>query len=113
MNKRIIILCGCLFLALGFLLADQFSNPKITISDNQIRKSCYNFIYEHWQEPYLTQLYHNENFKEIQAGPQFELFLLLCDWTHRQWKHSMPDPYPLSNAVDILRDIRSGLTGGF
>ena len=113
MNKRIIILSGTLLLALGILLADLFSNPKVSISDNQIKKSCYDFIPEHWQEPYLAKLYHNENFKEIQADSQFELFLLLCDWTHRQWKHSMPDPYPLSNAIDILKDIRSGLTGGF
>jgi len=113
MNKRLIILGGVLLLALGILLADIFSNPKVTISDNRIRKSCYDFIPEHWQEPYLAQLYHDENFKEIKADSQFELFLLLCDWTHRQWKHSMPDPYPLSNAIDILKDIRNGLTGGF
>ncbi|MCP5107339.1 MAG: transglutaminase domain-containing protein, partial [bacterium] len=50
---------------------------------------------------------------KLKDPDQFQYFLKLCDWTHRQWKRSVPDPYPLSNAIDILKDIRSGKTGGF
>ena len=86
---------------------------KVEIKKKEIIKSNYSFIHEHWQEDKLRQLRENENFVAIKAADQFQYFLKLCDWVHRQWERSIPDPYPLSNAIDILRDIRSKKTGGF
>src|SRR5574341_946533 len=37
----------------------------------------------------------------------------LCNWTNAQFAPGDPDPYPLSNGLDILKDIRSGKTKGF
>jgi hypothetical protein len=86
---------------------------KVEIKKKEVIKSNYSFIYEHWQEDKLKQLRENEDFTAITASDQFQYFLKLCDWVHRQWERSVPDPYPLSNAIDILRDIRSKKTGGF
>jgi hypothetical protein len=86
---------------------------KVEIKKKEVIKSNYSFIYEHWQEDKLKQLRENENFTAITAPDQFQYFLKLCDWVHRQWERSVPDPYPLCNAIDILRDIRSKKTGGF
>jgi hypothetical protein len=86
---------------------------RIAVSFVPVQKSNFYFIPEHWKETKLQLLYEKENFKDIPYHGQLDLFLKLCDWTHRQWKTSIPDPYPLSNAIDILADIRSGKTGGF
>jgi len=37
----------------------------------------------------------------------------LMHWTSKQWEAGRPDPYPPPDARIILRDIRSGFTGGF
>ncbi|MBN2346572.1 MAG: transglutaminase domain-containing protein [Candidatus Aminicenantes bacterium] len=89
--------------------------PGVRISTSPVsaRKSNYDFIPEHWKESKLRALREQEDFKDISASDQLDLFLNLCDWTHRQWPTSVPDPYPLSNAIDILADIRAGKTGGF
>lgn len=113
-GKRILLLAFALFLALAFALW-RIAGPGIRVSvDYEASpKSNFHFIPEHWKEGKLTQLRENENFKDITYQGQMDLFLKLCDWTHRQWQVSVPDPYPLSNAIDILADIRSGKTGGF
>lgn len=85
----------------------------VEIKRQEIRKSNYHFIYEHWKEERLFELAKNEDFTALKGENQWDYFLKLCHWVHSQWKHSVPDPYPLCNAVDILRDIRSGKTGGF
>jgi len=85
----------------------------IAVSFDPAPKSNFYFIPEHWKEIKLQLLREKENFKDIAHKGQLDLFLKLCDWTHRQWKVSVPDPYPLCNAIDILADIRSGKTGGF
>ena len=89
------------------------ARTEVRISCERIRLSNFPFHYEHWKEQRLFQLRNQENFREISGRNQFEYFLKLCDWTHRQWQRSVPDPYPLSNAIDILADIRSKKTGGF
>lgn len=86
---------------------------KVAIKRTKILKSNYDFIYEHWKEDKLKQLRETEDFVKITESGQFNYFLKLCDWVHRQWPRSVPDPYPLSNALAILKDIRSGKTGGF
>lgn len=85
----------------------------VEVDHNSIVRSNYYFIPEHWQEPKLAQLRREESFTAIKAADQLGLFLGLTDWVHRQWKESVPDPYPPPNAVDILREIRAGRTGGF
>lgn len=78
-----------------------------------LSRSNFDFIPEHWKEPKLRELFQGEDFKNMTAPGEFELFLAGCDWTHRQWASGYPEPYPLCNAIDILRDIRGGRTGGF
>lgn len=112
-NYALVILIF-LVVAAGLLLwLDGFFLPRVEISDNTIVRSSYCFLFEHWSEEKLLQLYRSEDFKDISAKTQLELFLRLCNWTHKQWVSSMPDPYPLCNAIDILRDIRAGKAGGF
>jgi hypothetical protein len=98
---------------LGIYLLVSGSGIQITVSPVSDRKSNYHFIPEHWKEAKLRVLREQENYKDIPFRDQLDLFLKLCDWTHRQWPMSVPDPYPLSNALDILADIRAGRTGGF
>lgn len=116
-NKRIAFL---LFLAASSALLTLWifrtlprQGIRIDISPVSSRKSNYHFVPEHWKESKLQELRAGENFKELPFRDQLDLFLKLCDWTHRQWPMSVPDPYPLSNAIDILADIRTGKTGGF
>lgn len=113
-RKQMLPLAFILILTLIFGLWQIFQ-PHIRITTDFVPapKSNYYFIPEHWKETKLQLLRENENFKDIAHKGQFDLFLKLCDWTHRQWKVSVPDPYPLCNAIDILADIRSGKTGGF
>lgn len=47
------------------------------------------------------------------AGSDEELCRRLMRWTRAQWEPGRPDPYPPPDARIILRDIRSGFTGGF
>ena len=118
MPKRIrlkFILPLAAVLLVAVMVSRPIFRPGITISSSPVsaRKSNFHFIPEHWKESKLRILLANENFKDIPSQGQLDLFLKLCDWTHRQWPQSTPDPYPLSNAIDILADIRSGKTGGF
>lgn len=89
------------------------SQIEVQVNRNTLILSNYDFIYEHWKEEKLLTLRERENYKDIPAKTQFKYFLKLCNWTHNQWERSIPDPYPLSNALDIFTDIRSGKTGGF
>ncbi len=111
--NRIAILGLLLLIAAACFFLFRPDKINVETGDNTIIKSNYSFIYEHWKEEGLRRLFDRENYKDIKAESQFDLFIKLCDWTHSQWEHSIPDPYPLSNALDILDDIRSGKTGGF
>ena len=113
-RNRMLPLALVLVLALGFGLW-RVRRPGIRITSSFVPapRSNFYFIPEHWKETRLRQLREQENFKDIPHQGQLDLFLKLCDWTHRQWQISVPDPYPLSNALAILSDIRSGKTGGF
>lgn len=111
-NKRLKFLLIILIISLVIFIINYFSLPKVIIDNNKIIKSNYDFIHEHWKEIKLKKLFQNEKFKDIKADSQFGLFIKFCDWTHNQWKHGIPDPYPLCNAIDILSDIRNAKTGG-
>lgn len=104
-----------LALALALAIAGCGGPPAVTVDvdRNVIVKSNYDFIAEHWQEPKLAKLAREEDFSRITTSDEFGGFLALTDWTHRQWTSSRPEPYPPCNAVDILREIRAGRTGGF
>ncbi len=108
-------LAAFLFLPLfwGGSCRDGGPTVIVQVERNTIIASNYNFIYEHWQEEKLTRLLKQENFKEIRAENEFAYFVKLCHWAHSQWPRSVPDPYPLSNALDILVEIRAKKTGGF
>ncbi len=115
MRKSLLLALAAALVLLAFIVLRGVLRPgmRISVSPVSARKSNFHFIPEHWKETRLQQLRQGENFKDIRYDDQLDLFLQLCDWTHRQWPTSVPDPYPLSNAVDILADIRSGKTGGF
>lgn len=112
---KLLLPLAAVLILLGLLISGRIlpAGARIVTSPVNARKSNYNFIPEHWREAKLQQLRRDEDFKDLRFSDQLDLFLKLCDWTHRQWRTSIPDPYPLSNAVDILADIRSGKTGGF
>ncbi|MCP4155162.1 MAG: transglutaminase domain-containing protein [bacterium] len=112
---RYTILLLLLAAALVLFFFGTWKNDHVTVDifKTEITKSNFDFIHEHWQEKQLFQLKEEENFKEIPAKSQWDLFLKLCDWTYKQWKVGNPDPYPLSNGIAILKEIRSGRTSGF
>ena len=77
--------------------------------------SNYSFHYEHWLQPKIRRLYAQENLQKFvqQYGDEWQLQKAICNWTNAQWPPGDPNPYPLSNGLDILADIRSGKTKGF
>lgn len=112
--KLLLPLAAVLLLLALFLSRKAYQTGiRVDVSSVNARKSNFHFIPEHWKEPKLRQLRQDENFKDLQFRDQLDLFLKLCNWTHGQWPISIPAPYPLCNAVDILADIRSAKTGGF
>jgi hypothetical protein len=63
----------------------------------------------------LTPLRASEDLDAVVEGSAsyLEAWQRLMDWTSEQWEPGVPDPYPPPDATVILRDIRSGFTGGF
>jgi hypothetical protein len=106
----VILLAAAALYFSGLLTPGQI---QIDIKKEVFIRSNFNFIAEHWSEQKLEQLREREDYKDLQGVHQFDLFLKLCNWVHNQWQRSVPNPYPLNNALDILNDIRSKKTGGF
>lgn len=105
-----------LLLAIAALYFSGLLTPAgidIRIKKEVFLRSNFDFIAEHWSEKKLQQLRERENYRNLKGAHQFDLFLKLCHWVHSQWQRSVPDPYPLNNAIDILDDIREKKTGGF
>lgn len=75
----------------------------------------YVFTYENWAEPKVWELRKQEKLDTVIEGckTDIEIFKRLTIWSRRQFEPGNPDPYPMSNGLDILKDIRSGKTGGF
>lgn len=63
----------------------------------------------------LSALRREEGLDDVVAGAESdgEAWRRLMEWTSAQWTYGRPDPYPPPDARIILRDIRSGFTGGF
>ncbi len=73
------------------------------------------FHYQDIFNPRLAQLKTQEGLDDVISSGKSELdkMRLLRDWVSRQWESSIPDPYPVWDAVTILKEIRAGRTGGF
>ena len=99
-----------LWLVSGSLRREEF---VVDVEANTIVRGNFSLLTEHWDEPQLHALRSREDFSSITAKDNTELFLKLCHWVHGQWERSVPDPYPRANALEILREIRAGRTGGF
>jgi hypothetical protein len=102
------------------LLFSDCKNEKVENSapdnpDPGFQASNYVFTYENWMEPKVWTLRKQENLDSVIEGAKtdIEIFKRLTVWSRRQFQPGNPDPYPMSNGVDLLRDIRSGKTGGF
>jgi hypothetical protein len=108
-NRRIWILGGillvCTIIAYISLGLNSTAPVTVEIKRTKIVKSNYNFVYEHWKEEKLKQLREAEDFVNISETSQFKYFLKLCDWVHRQWPRSVPDPYPLRQDRGLLRPV--------
>jgi hypothetical protein len=63
----------------------------------------------------LEELRASEHLDDVIAGATTDLerFRRLTAWARAQFEPGVPDPYPPLDARIILRDIRSGFTGGF
>lgn len=81
----------------------------------QVPQSNYYFVFEDLLEPKVLQLRREEKLDDLLQGvsSEKEIFERLTLWARRQFEPGFPDPYPLSNGIDILKDIRSGKTKGF
>lgn len=71
--------------------------------------------YERSEAPRLAQLRSREQLDAVVAGAprEFDAILRLRDWVAAQFPHTLPEPYPLWDAMIILDEIRAGRTGGF
>jgi hypothetical protein len=63
----------------------------------------------------LIELRHRERLDSVVAGAAGDLdrFRSLTAWARAQFEPGIPNPYPPLDARIILRDVRSGFTGGF
>jgi len=70
---------------------------------------------EHWSEPRVAALRHQEGLDQVVAGATGEIdgFRRLMHWARSQFPVGDPEPYPPSNGVGLLAEIRGGRTGGF
>ena len=97
---------------------DHNLSPEVELKselNGLIMDRSWQYIFEDYSHPELTSLKNRENLDEVVSSGknEFEKMLLLCDWTNSQWKNSKPYFYPIWNANIILKNIRSGHTGGF
>ena len=85
------------------------AEPPVSATSN------YGFAHEGLGVYKVVRLREQERLDELVTQAQDELQIIesLTLWTRRQFEPGIPDPYPLSNGLDILADIRSGKTGGF
>ncbi|HSE41728.1 MAG TPA: transglutaminase domain-containing protein [Acidobacteriota bacterium] len=116
MKNRIVL---CLFLGLSIIHTNckkPAAEQPVKVSNTTVlQNSNYEFTHEHWSEPKVVDLRKQENLDSIIDGAKtdIEIFERLTVWTRKQFQPGTPDPYPLSNGLDILKDIRSKKTGGF
>lgn len=70
---------------------------------------------ERRDEPRVLALRKQEKLDQVVEGAvgQLQLFARLVVWARSQFEPGVPEPYPLSNGLSILADVRAGRTGGF
>jgi hypothetical protein len=83
--------------------------------NGDILTSNYLFTYENWNEPRVWDLRRQENLDQTIQGltQDRQIFEALTAWARLQFEPGFPDPYPLSNGLSILEDIRNKKTEGF
>jgi hypothetical protein len=118
MQNRTLVICAFLTLIIGFSSCKKpdVEQQQVKISDSIVlSNSNYEFTFEHWMEPKVLELRKQENLDSVIEGckTDIEIFERLTVWARRQFEPGTPDPYPLSNGIDILKDIRSKKTEGF
>lgn len=87
--------------------------PLFVDPDSVVHEPRLRFSYDRPEA--LAKLRQEENLDKVvfEATSDEEAFRLLTEWTGAQWEPSTPTIYPPPDARVILRDIRSGVTGGF
>lgn len=87
----------------------------VELANGELPHGRFPFRYESDVHGRLAKLRKQERLDEVVQGAasEFEQFVLLMDWTNRQWDLGMPNPYPPWDAFQILEEIRQGRTGGF
>jgi len=90
--------------------------PRVeVVRDGTPSVANWQLLCEDWSEPSIDELARSERLDEVLRtdGPFIAVAGSAVSWTSRQWTTGVPDPYPRSNALDILREIRAGRTSGF
>jgi hypothetical protein len=116
MQKKIAVMCVLIAVLFSFSCKKPAAEQPVKVSDSAVlMNSNYEFTHEQWTEPKVLELRKQEKLDEVIDGAKtdIEIFERLTVWARRQFEPGTPDPYPLSNGVDILKDIRSKKTGGF
>lgn len=104
-------LCGC-----GPTAGSKEAGPEILeIAQGTFTGGDFPLQVERRDEPRVIELRRQEKLDEVVAGAkgELEIFERLTAWARSQFEPGVPDPYPLSNGLSILADLRSGKTGGF
>ena len=109
------ILVVVIFVSFSSSCKDDKIENSHTDNLSAFKSPNYVFTYENWTEPRIWELRKQENLDAVIEGSKtdIEIFKRLTVWSRQQFKPGTPDPYPMSNGLDILKDIRSGKTGGF
>ncbi len=84
-------------------------------SNGEITARSLAFHYHDIFDPRLVQIKIQEGLEDVvsRGVSEVDRMRLLRDWVSGQWEESIPDPYPPWDALTILKEIRSGKTGGF
>lgn len=114
-NDNITWLSLVLLVSVPLACCSDSATPRVEIHDYPIPANASLFRFESASHPRLVRLRELEGLDRVvqDARSELERFVLLRDWTKRQWTHSKPRPYPPWDALIILDWIRTGKTGGF
>jgi hypothetical protein len=73
------------------------------------------FVYSYDSVEALGEFRKGEHLDSVVFGckTDFDIAVKLMHWVRSQWEPGKPSPYPPINAMEILKRIRDGETGGF
>jgi hypothetical protein len=73
------------------------------------------YVYSYDSVETLSEYRKSEHLDSVISGcsTDFDKAIKLMHWARSQWEPGRPSPYPPINAMEILRRIRNGETGGF